>query len=42
MGFFWKDNWTSLLNASKEGYLDIVKYLVKHGASIEHSDCVRI
>lgn len=34
------DNWSSLLFASKGGYVDVVKTLVEHGANIEHKDMV--
>ena len=30
------DSWTALLNATKEGHLEVVKFLVDNGAKLEH------
>ena len=30
------DSWTPLLNATKEGHLEVVKFLVDNGAKLEH------
>ena len=35
-----KDNWTALISASKEGHLPIVEELLKCGAALEHRDMV--
>lgn len=35
------DNWTSLLNAAKNGHFDILQLLIEHGADYEHRDMVR-
>lgn len=32
------DNWSSLLNAAKNGHTDVVRLLIEHGADIEHRD----
>lgn len=32
------DNWTALLCASKEGYLDVCRELLDHGAEVDHRD----
>ena len=37
-----KDNWTALISASKEGHLHVVDELLKCGASLEHRDMVRM
>lgn len=36
-----KDNWTALISASKEGHLHVVEELLKCGGSLEHRDMVR-
>ena len=40
MLFVAQDNWTALLNASKEGHHRAVETLIRHGADIEHRDIV--
>jgi ankyrin repeat protein len=35
-----KDNWTALISASKEGHIHIVEELLKCGANLEHRDMV--
>lgn len=35
-----QDNWSALLNASKEGHHRAVETLIRHGADIEHRDIV--
>lgn len=32
------DNWTALLCATKAGHIEIVLYLLDHGADIEHRE----
>lgn len=34
------DGWSALLNAAKEGYVDIVLQLLEHNAAIDHRDMV--
>lgn len=36
-----KDNWTALISASKEGHVHVVEELLKCGADLEHRDMVR-
>lgn len=36
------DGWSALLNAAKEGYVDIVLQLLEHNATIDHRDMVNI
>lgn len=36
-----KDNWTALISASKEGHAHIVEELLRCGADLEHRDMVR-
>lgn len=35
-----KDNWTALISASKEGHVHIVEELLKCGVNLEHRDMV--
>lgn len=35
-----KDNWTALISASKEGHVHVVEELLKCGADLEHRDMV--
>lgn len=37
-----KDEWSALINASKEGYTEIVSYLIEHEADIHHAELVCI
>lgn len=37
-----KDNWTALISASKEGHVHIVEELLTCGADLEHRDMVRM
>ena len=37
-----QDNWTALLNASKEGHVDVVELLADSGAALEHRDIVSV
>lgn len=39
---FFKDNWTALISASKEGHIHIVEELLKCGANLEHRDMVSV
>lgn len=38
--FVYQDNWTALLNAAKEGYVEVVCQLTDRNADLEHRDTV--
>lgn len=34
------DSWTALLCAAKGGHLEVIQYILDHGAELEHRDMV--
>ena len=36
-----QDNWTALLNAAKDGHVEVSNVLLGNGANIDHRDIVR-
>ena len=39
--FLIQDNWTALLNAAKDGHVEVSNVLLGNGANIDHRDIVR-